>query len=166
MTEEQQLKLQSFLDGELPDQEAREVAAWVARDADATALLGELRNTRRALANFEPALKLPESREFFWSKIERELQRLEPSSSAPSRPASLRMLLRRLLVPVAGVAVVLVVVIGGLRSGMWKPSWRGSEAEMTVADASAFTYQDYANETTLVWISYPAESEFAKTTVH
>jgi len=166
MTEEQQLKLQSFLDGELPDQEAREVAAWVARDADATALLGELRNTRRALANFEPALKLPESREFFWSKIERELQRLEPASSAPSRPASLRMLLRRLLVPVAGVAVVLVVVIGGLRSGMWKPSWRGSEAEMTMADASAFTYQDYANGTTLVWISYPAESEFAKTTVH
>ena len=31
MTEEQQLKLQAFLDGELPESDRREVAAWLAR---------------------------------------------------------------------------------------------------------------------------------------
>jgi anti-sigma factor RsiW len=35
---EKLLKIQAFLDGELPEAEAREVAAWVAADAEATAL--------------------------------------------------------------------------------------------------------------------------------
>ena len=55
-----QLKLQAFLDGELPESEAREVANWVARDKEATALLAELRNTRQALAGFEAVMTLPE----------------------------------------------------------------------------------------------------------
>ena len=54
MDYETQLKLQAFLDGELPEQEARDVAALVARDSEATDLLTELRNTRKALADFEP----------------------------------------------------------------------------------------------------------------
>ena len=52
MTEEQQLKLQAFVDGELPEADAREVAAHVARDAEAADLLAELRHTRQALADF------------------------------------------------------------------------------------------------------------------
>src|SRR6516225_9527498 len=109
MTDEQQLTLQAFLDCELSDKDAREVAAWVAGDADATALLGELRNTRRALANFEPALKVPESREFYWSKIQREIQRREPEPApAPARSVSLLALLRRVLMPVGGLAVLAI----------------------------------------------------------
>ena len=89
MSEEQQLKLQAFLDGELSENDSREVAAWLARDADATALVGELRNTRQALAGFEPALKVPESREFYWSKIQREIQHREPETvPAPGRSVS------------------------------------------------------------------------------
>ena len=42
-----QLKLQAFLDGELPEAEASEVAKWLARDREAAALLEELRNTAR-----------------------------------------------------------------------------------------------------------------------
>ena len=72
-----QLKLQAFLDGELPEAEASEVANWLARDREAAALLEELRNTRDALAGFEAGIQLPESREFFWSKVQREIQRLE-----------------------------------------------------------------------------------------
>ncbi len=78
MTHEQQLKLQAFLDGELPEREAREILAWTQRDGAAAALLAELKNTRAAMAKSEPHLSVPESREFFWSKIEREIQRLEP----------------------------------------------------------------------------------------
>jgi anti-sigma factor RsiW len=75
MTNEQQLKLQAFLDGELPEREAREILAWTQRDSAAADLLAELKNTRAAMAKSEPHLSLPESREFFWSKIEREIQR-------------------------------------------------------------------------------------------
>ena len=79
-----QLKLQAFLDGELPEAEASEVANWLARDREAAALLEELRNTRSALAGFEAEVRLPESREFFWSKIEREIQRLETPAPKPA----------------------------------------------------------------------------------
>ncbi len=161
MTDEQQLKLQAFLDAELNESEARAVAAWIARDPEATALLNELRNTRRALANFEPEYKLPESREFFWSKLERDIR---PLQSVPEQPetGSVFTLLRRLMLPAGGLAAVaLAMIIGGTELGLWGTVARKSDTEMTVADSGAFTYQDDANGTTLVWVSYPAESGFA-----
>ena len=149
MNEEQQLKLQAFLDGELSEDEARATAAWVARDPEATALLGELRNTRKALADFEPAVKLPESREFYWSKIEREIQRLEPAAQPVRRP-SLASWLGRLLVPAGAIAVL---VIAGL-TAVNRPT---PATDAALADAGAFTYRDQAAGLTVVWLSYPAE---------
>jgi len=79
MDHEKQLKLQAFLDEELSEAEAKEVASWLAKDQEATLLLAELRNTRQSMARFEAGVRLPESREFYWSKIEREIERLEPA---------------------------------------------------------------------------------------
>jgi anti-sigma factor RsiW len=156
MNEEQQLRLQAFLDGELPEKEAREVASWVARDRDAANLVKELRNTRRALANSAPRMRVPETREFYWSKIEREIQRLEPAAGAPAAPTLLARW-RRLLMPASVLAALAIIaVVAGRQSGLLKPSG-GRQTEMTVADAGTFTYHDYANGTTLVWVSYPAE---------
>src|SRR5438270_11040101 len=82
MDYDSQLKLQAYLDGELPEGEAREVANWLARDQEAVGLHAELRNTRKAMAGFEAGITLPASREFFWSKIEREIQRQDQSRLA------------------------------------------------------------------------------------
>ena len=156
MTEAQQLKLQALLDGELPENEAREAASWVARDAEATALLAELRNTRKALAGFEPGIKLPESREFYWSKIEREIRRLEPEPRVAESPALLRRLCR-LLVPAGALAALMAIVtVAVVQSGVFGPSG-GAETEMALAGSGTFTYHDYANGTTLVWLDFPAE---------
>ena len=149
-----QLKLQAYLDGELPEAEAREVANWLARDREAVALHTELRNTRQALVGAEIGVELPESREFFWSKIKREIQRLESSPPAP-QPVPWVARLRRLLVPVAGVA--LLVVAGLLTLNPAGPA----ASEMETSDSGAFTYRDDAAGATLVWLSYPAESEVA-----
>lgn len=161
MNEEQQLKLQAFLDGELPEDEARETASWLARDAGATALLNELRNTRKAFKGSEANVQLPESREFFWSKIEREIQRLEPvSQAAPS--VSLLERLRRLLVPMGAVAAL---VLAGLftynQLGLGGLS-HSTEVEMAMADSNGFTYRDYSAGMTLVWLPFPAENELAQ----
>jgi len=105
-----QLKLQAFLDGELPKAEASEMASLVTRDREAAALLEELRNTDKVLAGFEGGIELPESRDFFWSKVQREIQRLE--APAPKfAPASLLARWRRLLVPASALALVLVTVV-------------------------------------------------------
>jgi anti-sigma factor RsiW len=152
MEHESQLKLQAFLDGELPESEAREMAALVARDPEATALLAELRNTRKALANFEPDVKVPESREFYWSKIEREIQRSEPEPQSVET-VTLFQLIRRFLLPASAMAAVAIAVIV---AGRWGSPGE-PDTELTMAGSGMFTYTDYANGTTLVWLSYPAE---------
>ena len=158
MTEEQQLKVQSFLDGELPEGEAREVVSLIARDEEAKALHAELKNTRRAVKDSEANVRLPESREFFWSKIAREIERLEPTpESKPS--VSLFDHLRRLLVPMSAAAVIL---IAGLIA--FRPAGPGhsTEEEMAMADSGAFTYHDYSAGMTLVWLPFPAENDLAQ----
>jgi anti-sigma factor RsiW len=159
MTEEQQLKLQAFLDGELPEKDTREVAAWLARDADATALLGELRNTRKALADFEPALKVPASREFYWSKIQREIERSAPAA-APVKSTSLFTLFRRVLMPLGAVAVL---ALGGIITiHQFAGGPRAIQVNALLGDAGAFTYRDESQGMTVVWLSYPAENKFAE----
>ena len=161
MSDEQQLKLQAFLDGELSEKDAREIAAWLARDPDATALLGELRSTRQALAKFEPDLKVPESREFYWSKIYREIQRREPEiTPAPVRSVSWFALLRRMLMPVGAMAVL--AIAGVLAYHELSPGAPPIHVNAMLADAGAFTYRDQAQGMTVIWLSYPAQKTIAE----
>jgi len=158
---EQQLRLQAYLDNELPSGDAREVSELLARDAEARALFEELKNTRGVLEGFEVDYKLPESREFYWSKIEREIQHLEKRDAEPTIVSVLSWL-RRLLVPVAAVSAVVIAVVLMRHPSGSNPLLRGPETETAFADPDAFTYRDYATGTTLVWVSYPAEIEFTE----
>ncbi len=158
MKQELQLKLQAYLDGELPDGEAREMANYAARDADARDLLTELKHTRAAVADYEADIKLPESREFYWSKIRREIQRLENVEPA-AKPPSLLLSLRRLLVP-AGALAVLAIGVLITSQQLSSPKVLGA-LETETAQAEVFTYRDYDSGTTLVWLSYPAENSLA-----
>jgi anti-sigma factor RsiW len=158
MDAEAQLKLQAFLDGELSDAEAGEVSKWPTQDPEAAALLGELRQTRDALAGVETDLRLPETREFFWSKIEREIGRLEaPAAVAVPWFAHLR----RFLMPATAVALLAIAGFVATRQTGSHRVAGGPEAETSIDDTGAFTYRDYAAGTTLVWLSYPAEYELA-----
>jgi anti-sigma factor RsiW len=157
MDGERELKLQAYVDGELAPEEARRVGEWLDQDEQARALLGELRDTRRVLSSFEEPMKLPESREFFWSKIERQIQ-FEARPRTAAGGASLLEGWRRFLVPASSLAALVVAgsfaVFGPARSS-------GPEFEAALSDPGAFTYRDYASGTTLIWLSYPAENEFA-----
>ena len=161
MKSELQFKLQAHLDGELSDSEAREVTGLLAQDGEAAALFAELKNTRGAMAGFEAEIKLPESREFYWSKIQREIERQEQAGQKTA-PDSIFAALRRLLVPAMGVAALLLAVslIGPQLGGN---ATAEAEMETMFADAGAMTYRDYQGGTTLIWLPYPAENEFAET---
>jgi anti-sigma factor RsiW len=156
-----QLKLQALVDGELPEAEARELAQGLARDPEAAALLEELRNTRAALTGHEEGVKLPESREFFWSKVQRDIRRLETTTAEPAA-APLSVFLRRWLVPTTALALLFVATLAlnwpfG-RSGRTP----AAEFETALADSGVFTYHDYSAGATLVWLSYPADTEVAE----
>lgn len=158
MEYQQQLKLQAYLDGELSDAEARQVAERAARDEGAAALLAELRQTGEALSGFEAGVKLPESREFYWSKIQAEISR--ESSSAHGAASGMPWLawLRRFLVPVTGLALVVGFGLVGLRNAGGP---HGSGTVTSLEDVQAFTYHDFSAGATLVWLSYPADNRIA-----
>jgi negative regulator of sigma E activity len=147
-----QLKLQAWLDGELAAREAAQLDERLAKDPEAQALLGELKMTRGVLAGFEAGVKLPESPEFFWSKILREIER-QPRRVAPSRRASVFAGWQRWLAPLGAVAATMAVVLLIARSE------QGPQTVTSLADSGAFTYHDFAARTTLVWLSYPADEE-------
>src|SRR6267142_1441184 len=104
------LKLQAYLDGELPETEAREIAKFLAQDQEAALLLGELKNTRQALKGSEIVVQLPESREFYWSKIEREIERLEKPAPVKEKTSWLAAW-RRILVPASAVAALVIAAL-------------------------------------------------------
>jgi hypothetical protein len=132
----------------------------VARDKQAAGLLAELRHTREAVAGFEQGVRLPESREFYWSKIQREIARLEPANAKASPAFSLWSYLRRLAVP--ATALALVAVAGFVANRSLNGGGGAGVTEFSVSDAEALTYRDYSAGTTLVWLSYPAEKEVAQ----
>lgn len=162
MKQDIQLKLQAYLDGELTPADAKAVADLIAGDTAARELLTELTNTRAALAAHEVDVKVPATREFYWSGIRREIERQDKADRAEAQDVSIFAVLKRMLVPASGlVAVMLAVMLAG-------QSFRSSgnvvreESETTFTDAGAFTYRDYASGTTLVWVDYPAEKDFSE----
>jgi len=157
MNEEQQLRLQAFLDGELPEREARAVAAWVESDPAAADLLVELKAIRQALAGSEPAVSLPESREFFWSRIARDIEAGERRETAAG-PAGFRW--QHLLWPIGATALcVAVVLLQNPFATTERPvASIAPDADTPIVEAmqpgsDATTYRNESDGTTLVWFS-------------
>jgi anti-sigma factor RsiW len=153
-----QLKLQAYLDGELPEAEAREVARLLAQDQEAVLLLGELRNTRQALKGSEAIVQLPESPEFYWSKIAREIERLDrPERVEQKRPFIFR--LQRFLVPATGalaVAVFLGITLLNSSNGTTL-----GETELASEDMGAITFRSESEGMTTVWLYNRGDSELS-----
>lgn len=159
MDYEKQLKLQAYLDGELPEREASELATRLQQDSEGAALLTELRQTRDAMAGAEESQRLPETREFYWSKIQREIQRLETPVSLPTPASAWLSGLRRFLVPVTGLALL---VVAGFIATRGPAEPQISSIDTAVADAGALVYHDYSAGATFVWLPYPADNEVAE----
>src|SRR5262245_6179124 len=104
MNRDLELKLQAYVDGELPPREQQSVAKWVAEDKEAQALLAELKVTKAFLSGNEPELSVPESRPFYWSKIQREIQRLDEVEAHHGTTQWFGW--QKYLAPLAGIALV------------------------------------------------------------
>lgn len=156
MKEDLQLKLQAYLDGELSSGDTQAIQGLLARDPAARDLLAELSNTRDAIVAHEATIKVPESREFYWSKIQREIGR-EPKS-VPVASFSLAAWLHRALVPAGAAAGVVIAILLSL------PQANGvGDVTSTSSDTATFTYHNYATGTTLVWLDYgTVENDFSE----
>jgi anti-sigma factor RsiW len=139
MKAELELKLQAWLDGELPAAEAEEMRRLAAVDAEAAGLAAELQTVKAAFQDNEQKAAVPETREFYWSKIERQIQR--EAAVRPAPLASWAERFRRLLVPLAGVSALAAVLLVALNQ--YRPRETAfNQVSDTVDGFKARTFRD------------------------
>jgi hypothetical protein len=142
-----QLKVQSWVDGELPDDEARRIGELIAGDAEASALAAELGCLKQAMSRNEAAVTLGESREFYWSKIERQIQ--SEATLNRARPTPWYAGWRRYLAPALSLAALACVVVVAVKQA-GTPTF--DEISSTIDGMEAVTFHDQSSQMTVVWL--------------
>jgi anti-sigma factor RsiW len=140
------LEIQAYLDNELNAERRSAVEALCAADPEAASLRDALRSVKATVRTHETEIRLNESREFYWSQIQRRIAAAERESAAPNR----RILptwsaLYRWLIPAVGLAAMVAVVT--LRDD------GRSELSSAVASGSTVEYRSDADGVTVHWIN-------------
>jgi len=148
MNENLELKLQAWIDGEVSPSEVRRLAELAERDPQVNQLVQELRMTRQLLAANPPEVAVPETREFYWSKIERQIQNL-PMEPSPTGSRSV-FGWRRWMASIAGVAALGVMVL--IAIGQFAPTATFDEVSATADGMEAMTFHDQTAGVTVVWL--------------
>jgi hypothetical protein len=125
------------------------------QDASARDLLAELRQTRSLLAGQDCARPVPESRDFYWSKIVRQIERESAHPGRAPLPGGWVRWLQRAFLPAGGVAVALMLTLVGI---LWfqDPAKNAApqNAEISLPEAQTLTFHDYKEQMTVVWLTY------------
>jgi anti-sigma factor RsiW len=153
MTRETQLKLQAWLDGELPEADVREVRRLVERDPQAAALVRELRLTRQWLAAGEVLHPVPETREFYWSQIARRLAPREVPLAEPVLSGRPWRHWLAWLAPATALAVWLAVWLLPRLAPAQSAAARPTEIETPAEELGTFTYRSDTEQMTVVWVN-------------
>jgi hypothetical protein len=74
MKQEDRLKIQAWLDGELAPQESRKMADLVDLDSEAKSATEELKILKNLLKSGENEEKIEDSRDFYWSQVQRQIE--------------------------------------------------------------------------------------------
>jgi len=165
MDEAKQLELQAFLDGELPPAKAADWQRRMDADPEVRALGAQLKASNEALAIFEAETRVPASRDFYWSGIRRQIELLEKASARRHEtepPLSWLARIRQYLVPAGVAAAFLIAGMLATHQVRMAESGHPVRLEASLTSPGSFTYRDFSSGITLVWLSYPAEKEFAE----
>jgi anti-sigma factor RsiW len=167
MNSDLQLKVQAYLDNELTPGEARQIASLLTSDVEARDLYQELKKTKEILVQNEPVLRLRDSRDFYWSRIQREIDSAERISERRPSPWWLR-----LMAPVAGAVAlfaILLSVVGPDRTvtretasvapRIEEPRGPLHQGEIMTSEMSAITFRSETEGVTVVWMTSDAEAQ-------
>jgi negative regulator of sigma E activity len=167
MNLETQLRIQAWVDGELPEAEALRIRELVERDASARTLADELETMRASMAGNEAPVTLAGSREFYWSRIRREIERIEAAGTAAEEtPGGLLRAWRRWLMPLAGTAMVAVAAVG--LAWLAAPSTTNGESflaeiENLSDDVGSYSFRAPGQNMFVVWVYDKAATPAADT---
>jgi anti-sigma factor RsiW len=154
MNRDTQLQVQAYLDNELSPADARNTSNLISSDAAARELFSELKDTHELLAANEPEVQVPDSRDFYWSQIQRRIASAEREPvAAPMRPWWIRI-----LAPLAGTAALFALLLSVVN-----PPGGGNPVSLTktaplhqleqTSDVSTITFRSDTEGVTVVWIT-------------
>ncbi|MBE7503422.1 MAG: hypothetical protein HS113_24660 [Verrucomicrobiales bacterium] len=154
MNEQTAWRLQAWLDGELPSDEAAEVLRLVNADREAAALVRELKLTRAWLTGNELRRVVPESREFYWSKIERELRPAVATAADPAPHSAGGWGWWRWVIP-ATLAAALAVFLWMPASSPTRQNagLAPAEVENSQEDLGNITFRSDSEQMTVYWVN-------------
>jgi anti-sigma factor RsiW len=150
MNRESALKIQAYVDGELSGRDRAKIERLLDQEPSAQALASELKSTQQLLAAHEPQYSLPESKDFFWSKISRGINRAAAAPAAPARWSAPGWL--RWTIPAATCALIVsLFLLAKLpRTSPLPPS--APETEVAIADTSGFAFNSETDGMSVVWV--------------
>ncbi len=148
MKHDEALLLQAWMDGQLTGAEAA-AAETLARTPEGAHLLAGLRHAREHARTGAGEWPLPESREFFWSKVRRDIEALDraPAPAPAPRPGWLRW-----LVP-AGAAALAVFFVARQPVAPAPAGLAGQRLEAPLDDMRAMVFHSQSDGVTVVWVA-------------
>ncbi len=131
MNYEKKIKVQAWVDGQMPAHKAARVAEWVETNSEARELAEELRSVKVLLQIGEKPVKVEDSREFYWAQIARRIDSKDTTEPKADVVGSTTWIewCQQWLVPVGGLAAIVVMIATvGTQPGMVHPTG-GPEAD-------------------------------------
>lgn len=113
MNKEERLEIQAWLDGELPPTRAAQIANLTRSDSQSQGLACELRMVGECLKIGENQSRVNDSRDFYWSHIELQIEAEEPIPPAlePKLTPSPVAGIMRWAVPAGSLAAIFALII-------------------------------------------------------
>jgi anti-sigma factor RsiW len=144
MSDDQLLEIMAYADGELAANRKVGVEQLLSSNPSAAALHRELAGIRTLVRSNEPTGQIADTREFYWSQIQRRIAAEESAANhkSPARSSPLNWL--RWLVPALGVAAVALIAV-------FQP--RPVAAVIAGSEASAMTFTSDSDGVTIRWIN-------------
>jgi len=153
---ETELKVQALVDGELTGREAEDLRARIETDDGLRELHARLTAVRGLMAGAELPRTLPESGDFHWNKIAQSIEREDRQAKHLARPASSANWLLRWVLPLAGVACLMLLLNLPQTTKPDLDISLGSdhELELSIDDLDVMTFNTGDDAMSVVWLDY------------
>jgi len=142
------LDLQAYVDGELEPPRRAAVERVLVGDAEARELVSALRSLGELVRAHEPTLRVPETRGFYWSQIQRRIEQEATLDARRADGATRAAGWLRWLVPALGAAAVVVVISLNRRDS----SPVVEVASASIDDAVGMTFRSDTDGVTVHWL--------------
>ncbi len=152
-TEDVSLKIQACVDGEASAAERSEIERRIAANPAERQLAEGLKAVSALLKANEPVAAVPETREFYFSKIARQIEaeKRKAERVPVENTASWFQWARKHFVGLAGsgFAALLALALFAMPGGVGA---REGEVDLASDEMGSYTYRDQQQEVTMVWL--------------